>query len=76
MRWLEDLTPEGRASLLAALPALEELGRGGAALIRAWASSTFSALEAPNFRRYLSGQAVSLIGTWMQTVALGWLVLR
>ena len=25
MRWLEDLTPEGRASLLAALPALEEL---------------------------------------------------
>ena len=29
MRWLEDLTPEGRASLLAALPALEELAGKG-----------------------------------------------
>jgi DNA-binding MarR family transcriptional regulator len=27
-RWLEDLTPDGRASLLAALPALEELAGG------------------------------------------------
>ena len=29
MRWLEDLTPEGRASLLAALPALEALAVKG-----------------------------------------------
>ncbi|HSJ73237.1 MAG TPA: MarR family transcriptional regulator [Miltoncostaeaceae bacterium] len=28
MRWLDDLTPEGRASLVAALPALEQLGGG------------------------------------------------
>jgi MFS family permease len=43
-----------------------------------WSSlrtSTFSALENSNFRRYFAGQAVSLIGTWMQTVAQGWLVL-
>ena len=28
MRWLDDLTSEGRASLVAALPALEQLGGG------------------------------------------------
>jgi len=37
---------------------------------------TFSALSVPNFRRYLSGQAVSLVGTWMQSTAIAWLVLR
>jgi MFS family permease len=35
-----------------------------------------AALAAPNFRRYVSGQAVSLIGTWVETVAQGLLVLR
>ncbi len=34
----------------------------------------FAALHIPNYRRYFTGQAISLIGTWMQTVALGWLV--
>jgi MFS family permease len=29
-----------------------------------------------NFRRYYSGQAISLIGTWMQSVAQSWLVLE
>ncbi len=37
---------------------------------------TFSALNNPNYRRYFTGQAVSLVGTWMQTVAQGWLVLE
>ncbi|MCD2097810.1 MULTISPECIES: MFS transporter [Rhodococcus] len=37
---------------------------------------TFAALRGPNFRLYISGQAVSLIGTWMQTVAQSWLVLQ
>jgi MFS family permease len=37
---------------------------------------TFSALRTPNYRRFFTGQAVSLVGTWMQTVALGWLVLE
>jgi MFS family permease len=36
---------------------------------------TFSALSIPNFRRYISGQAVSLVGTWMQSIAISWLVL-
>ena len=34
------------------------------------------ALTVPNFRRYVSGQALSLIGTWVETVAQGLLVLR
>ena len=36
---------------------------------------TFAALSVPNFRRYFAGQAVSLIGTWMQMTAQSWLVL-
>jgi MFS family permease len=36
----------------------------------------FAALAAANFRRYVSGQALSLIGTWVETVAQALLVLR
>jgi MFS family permease len=36
----------------------------------------FAALAVPNFRRYVSGQALSLIGTWVETVAQVLLVLR
>ncbi|MEJ2718558.1 MAG: MFS transporter [Deltaproteobacteria bacterium] len=34
------------------------------------------ALRYRNFRLYFAGQGVSLIGTWMQRVAIGWLVYR
>ena len=34
------------------------------------------ALESPNFRRYYTGQAVSMIGTWVQSVAMMWLAYR
>jgi len=37
---------------------------------------TFAALSIPNYRRYYSGQAISMIGTWMQMTAQAWLVLR
>lgn len=37
---------------------------------------TFAALAIPNYRRYVGGQAVSMIGTWMQSVAQSWLVLE
>ena len=37
---------------------------------------TFAALSIPNYRRYLSGQSISLIGTWMQMTAQSWLVLK
>lgn len=35
-----------------------------------------AALSVPNFRRYVSGQALSLVGTWIETVTQGLLVLR
>jgi MFS family permease len=35
-----------------------------------------AALTVPNFRRYVSGQSLSLIGTWVETVAQGLLVLQ
>ena len=34
----------------------------------------FPALEAPNFRLFLSGQAISLVGTWMQGPVMSWVV--
>ena len=36
----------------------------------------FSALRHRNFRLYWSGQVVSLVGTWMQSVSQPWLVLE
>jgi MFS family permease len=35
---------------------------------------TFAALANPNYRLYFGGQAISLIGTWMQTIAQSYLV--
>ncbi len=43
--------------------------------IRGAGRLTFAALAVPNYRRYVSGQAISLIGTWMQMTAQSWLVL-
>lgn len=37
-------------------------------------SQTFASLKHPNFRLWFSGQVVSLIGTWMQATAQGYLV--
>jgi MFS family permease len=37
--------------------------------------TTFAALSVRNYRRYYAGQAISLIGTWMQMTAQAWLVL-
>ena len=34
------------------------------------------ALGSPNFRRYYTGQAISMIGTWVQSVALMWLAYK
>jgi len=36
----------------------------------------FRALRHRNFRLFFAGQFISLAGTWMQVVALGWLVLE
>ena len=37
-------------------------------------SATFAAIRYPNYRRWFIGQVLSLGGTWMQSVAQGWLV--
>ena len=46
------------------------------AAVRTSARRTFAALEVPNYRRYAAGQSISLVGTWMQSVAQSWLVLE
>jgi MFS family permease len=38
--------------------------------------SIVRSLRHRNFRLFFAGQSISLIGTWMQRVALGWLVYR
>jgi MFS family permease len=40
------------------------------------ALSAFRALRHRNFRLFFGGQLISLVGTWMQTVAQSWLVYR
>jgi MFS family permease len=37
---------------------------------------TFASLSNPNYRLYFYGQATSLVGTWMQTIAQSFLVLH
>ncbi len=39
-------------------------------------AAVFRALRHRNFRLYIVGQAVSLVGTWLQSVAQSWLVYR
>ena len=39
-------------------------------------SQALRALHHPNYRLFFIGQAISLIGTWMQSVALQWLIYR
>ncbi|MGB8774545.1 MAG: MFS transporter [Terriglobales bacterium] len=54
--------------------ALEEAAAKKARLPK-WAV-TLRALRHRNFQLFFSGQLISLIGTWMQTVAQAWLVYR
>ena len=39
-------------------------------------AATLAALGSRNYRLFFTGQAISLPGTWMQSVALSWLVLE
>src|SRR5258708_31894769 len=62
-------TPRTEIGGEAALPLGPELGASRV-------PHTFRALRHRNFRLFLSGQIVSLVGTWMQNVAQSWLVYR
>jgi MFS family permease len=44
--------------------------------LRSATLATFRSLRVRNFRLFFVGQAVSQVGTWVQSVALVWLVLR
>jgi MFS family permease len=44
--------------------------------VRRFTSATFRSMRTRNYRLYFYGQLISTTGTWMQSVALGWLVLR
>src|SRR6478735_521429 len=44
--------------------------------IRAFRQRTFASLSVRNYRLYFFGQAISMSGTWMQSVAQGLLVLK
>lgn len=64
------LTPTGGETSpldLAEVPAGGQLGA---------VPHTFRALRHRNFRLFLGGQIISLVGTWMQNVAQSWLVYR
>jgi MFS family permease len=39
-------------------------------------NNIFRALKHRNYRLYFGGQSISLVGTWMQQIALSWLVYR
>jgi MFS family permease len=39
-------------------------------------ATAFRSLGSRNFRLFFAGQGISLVGTWMQQVAMGWLIWR
>lgn len=39
-------------------------------------TNLFRALRSRNYKLYFSGQAISLVGTWIQSTAMNWLVYR
>src|SRR5262245_361910 len=43
---------------------------------RTLAATTFRSLRVRNYKLFFVGQGTSLVGTWMQTIALSWLVLE
>jgi len=66
------MTEAGAAARAAAARAAAARASQGA---RRAAGKTFRSLRIRNYRLYFLGQAVSWIGTWMQSVAQAWLVL-
>jgi MFS family permease len=44
--------------------------------VRSFSQQTFSSLRIRNYRLYFIGQLISMIGTWMQSIAQAWLVLK
>ncbi|HUJ64180.1 MAG TPA: MFS transporter [Acidimicrobiales bacterium] len=53
---------------------IEDGGAVGAAASDSVIGRTFSSLRVRNYRYYFAGQSLSMIGTWMQSIAQSWLV--
>ncbi len=48
-------------------------------ILSKWVSTfhtVFASLQSRNYRLYFFGQGISLVGTWMQQIALSWLIYR
>ena len=75
---LRRMAPEERAVAGGPHRASRTPRRTGRAMtaLRAAAHQTFSSLRIRNYRLYFVAQLISVSGTWMQTVAQAWLVLR
>ena len=52
------------------------IGFGGQTKLLHKVFSSLPALKSRNCRRYFAGQLISIIGSWMQIAALGWLTLQ
>ena len=66
------------AAITDAIEPLEALLDGGlvTAAIAALNRRTFASLAHRNYRLYFVGQVVSVTGTWMQNIAMAWLILE
>lgn len=51
-------------------------GHGNNISISSWIKTIFRSLQYRNYRLFFAGQSISLIGTWMQRIAMPWLVYR
>ncbi len=65
-RWREGACVASEERVAAGVPGGSPAGGGWAWTVRA--------LRSRNYRLFFGGQGISLIGTWMQSVALSWLV--
>jgi len=54
--------------------AVDDRGAAGTAVSDSVIGRTFSSLRIRNYRYYFAGQSLSMIGTWMQSIAQSWLV--
>ena len=72
---MRHLPAEDLAALERAADVLERMLEDGLALSPAL-RRPFLSLAVPNYRRYFTGQVISLSGNWMQIVAEVWLILQ
>jgi len=66
---MADLTPATDEVQLASSPAPSPAGKSRL-------PAAFRSLKHRNFRLFFGGQLISLVGTWMQTIAQSWLIYR